>query len=65
MKTEFSTECEECGSYNLSNIRCNNCWNKKIQSCLKELKDEFQGKTIRNWIEDLFKKHFGKLMEEK
>lgn len=44
MKTEYSVECEECNSYNISPIKCESCWRKQIYTeevkKVKKLKEE-------------------------
>lgn len=40
MKKEYSTECEDCGCYNISPVKCEACWEK-----------EFRRKFIKEFIE--------------
>ena len=37
-KTEYSVECEECNLYNISPIKCENCWKKEISKIIKDVK---------------------------
>ena len=30
MKTEYSVECEKCKMYNISPIKCEDCWKKEV-----------------------------------
>lgn len=40
MKTEYSVECEVCGSYNISPVKCESCWKKEVKKILDEIKVE-------------------------
>lgn len=51
MKTDYSVECEVCGSYNISPIKCKECWKKEIvkqvQDILVELENSYDWRTIQ------------------
>ena len=42
MKTEYSVECEECGIYNFSPIKCGRCWTKQRSEEIKEILIEYE-----------------------
>ena len=45
MKTDYSVECEECKMYNISPIKCEDCWKKEV------------GKVIDDWEKGLLDYH--------
>ena len=53
MKTEYSVECEVCGNYNISPIKCESCWRKEIQQAERKRFDKFvsliQAKVFMDW----------------
>ena len=40
-KNEYSVECEECGSYNISLIKCEKCWQKLFKDAVENLKNPY------------------------
>jgi hypothetical protein len=44
MKTDYSSECEDCGMYNIQ-VKCEDCWKKKWRNDLsKKMKKYYKNR---------------------
>jgi len=48
LPNEYSIECEECGTYNISNLKCEDCWKKGFLKLIDKLKANYPNRIEWN-----------------